>query len=88
MTKNFLNYHQVRLYPILTYIYLLAHQSCKIEGAKSRTGVSDSIVAIPYYSYSHSNQYVLYIGLIPTKIFDIPAPLCMLASSAKDLNPA
>ena len=40
--------------PILTYFYQLACQICKIQGAKSRNGVSDCIVAIPKYTYHHN----------------------------------
>ena len=34
--------------PIFTYFYQLERQICKIEAAKSRAGVSNVIVAIPY----------------------------------------
>ena len=34
-------------HPIFTYFYQLERQICKIEAAKSRTGVSNVIVAIP-----------------------------------------
>ena len=35
----------------LTDLYQLERQICKLEAAKSRAGVSNVIVAIPYHSY-------------------------------------
>ena len=37
--------------PIFTYFYQLDRQICNIDATKSRAGVSNVIVAIPYHSY-------------------------------------